>query len=764
MKKVFPFLLFLIASTLNTAYAQSNTWQQTNLQKSFINTVQVSPWGLLAGERDSRIWQNPFNGIYISKNLGNSWIEFGLAGRGITDIDFNEQDVYASTYYFINNTAGIFKSSDGGLNWTHICNNFSTSAVSANKDYVLIGTYSHGLWVYKEGICSQKINTTEIYAAGNDASTAIATAINKTYLSTDSGQNWTEIAFFNGKNIKHVLINKNYIFACSESEKKLYRSQDNGTNWSTLNLQGCGKLIFYKNNIYTALPTQTNVFSVKYSQDFGNTWTDTNWNVQNIDGNISDLTWLYSDPSYIFSVLPSKGVYKYKVDTIEIAKTPFMDIPWDFISPSELVDSITSYFDHKYPLFNAEPASATATTLNYLGIENKPPYMYYSSHDGIDFERPYGSDVKAVADGTATYYYCTDCGNTIKIDHKNGYQSIYLHLQKDGLITTNQPVEVRKGDVIGKVGLTGNTTGPHIHLGINKFENHEAIKTDPFGWQNDTLEDPWPLYNWNDASGNHAGTTSMYLWNSDINKKSELVANTQTELNLDNKTITANLSDSAFNYTLYLRSYSKPLIPKNQYNLRYVPNTSLILEAKDITNTNIFNFSNPLTIKINLNESELRNIISSTLKIYFWNDLTLLWEPLVSVLDPNNKTISADTDHLSHFAVLGESIDFSPPITNILISGQELNGWFIGYPTIILTTESDASTVYSLDKGVTWKNYSEPFIFNTEGVSEIYYKSIDGLNNLEASQQQVIKVDKTGKWKKKIKVEGGSFKLGPMML
>ena len=63
------------------------------------------------------------------------------------------------------------------------------------------------------------------------------------------------------------------------------------------------------------------------------------------------------------------------------------------------------------------------------------------------------------------YYTCQECGHSIKISHPNGYETTYMHLQKEGLYVTGQesPKQIYTGDVVGKVGMSGNTTGPHLH-------------------------------------------------------------------------------------------------------------------------------------------------------------------------------------------------------------------------------------------------------------------------------------------------------------
>ena len=87
-------------------------------------------------------------------------------------------------------------------------------------------------------------------------------------------------------------------------------------------------------------------------------------------------------------------------------------------------------------------------------------------HKGIDFAANYGDDVFAAYDGTVKFSgYESGFGNLLIIEHPNGYESYYAHLSEriaaDG-------EKVTKGQVIGKVGSTGNSTGPHLHFEIRK--------------------------------------------------------------------------------------------------------------------------------------------------------------------------------------------------------------------------------------------------------------------------------------------------------
>ena len=87
-----------------------------------------------------------------------------------------------------------------------------------------------------------------------------------------------------------------------------------------------------------------------------------------------------------------------------------------------------------------------------------------SQHTGRDYPVAEGSAVKAIADGSvvlAEEHFLT--GKTVFIDHGDGLFSETFHLSD---IAVKAGDEIKRGDVIGKVGATGRTTGPHLHLGL----------------------------------------------------------------------------------------------------------------------------------------------------------------------------------------------------------------------------------------------------------------------------------------------------------
>ena len=94
-------------------------------------------------------------------------------------------------------------------------------------------------------------------------------------------------------------------------------------------------------------------------------------------------------------------------------------------------------------------------------------------HYGIDIAAPPGTPVKAMSNGIirlASELYLS--GKTIIIDHGHGISSSYLHMQSIAVETNN---DIGRGRVIGRVGETGRTTGPHLDWRINWFD----IRLDP---------------------------------------------------------------------------------------------------------------------------------------------------------------------------------------------------------------------------------------------------------------------------------------------
>jgi murein DD-endopeptidase MepM/ murein hydrolase activator NlpD len=99
------------------------------------------------------------------------------------------------------------------------------------------------------------------------------------------------------------------------------------------------------------------------------------------------------------------------------------------------------------------------------GLRKDPFSLRVAHHDGMDIMGPLGSPVAATARGTVSFAgWDGELGNSVRISHGNGIETIYAHLQKI-LVKTGQKVE--RKEVVGKLGTTGRSTGPHLHYEIH---------------------------------------------------------------------------------------------------------------------------------------------------------------------------------------------------------------------------------------------------------------------------------------------------------
>lgn len=102
-----------------------------------------------------------------------------------------------------------------------------------------------------------------------------------------------------------------------------------------------------------------------------------------------------------------------------------------------------------------------------FGYRIHPIYKTSMLHEGIDFTAPVGTEIVATGNGTIVKVepMGRGYGNNVIIDHGFGYQTLYAHMSK---IKVRQGQRVIRGDLIGHVGSTGSSTGPHLHYEVMK--------------------------------------------------------------------------------------------------------------------------------------------------------------------------------------------------------------------------------------------------------------------------------------------------------
>ncbi len=149
-------------------------------------------------------------------------------------------------------------------------------------------------------------------------------------------------------------------------------------------------------------------------------------------------------------------------------------------------DDFKGYFDENgkglESGFLKAPLSYRKITSFFSHSRFHPIYKIYRPHFGIDYAAPIGTPVSSIGNGIVIFSgWLGDYGKCVKIKHPNGYISYYGHLSRieKGI---KKGVKVKKGEVIGYVGMTGAATGPHLDFRIQKdgkFINFLKLKFVP---------------------------------------------------------------------------------------------------------------------------------------------------------------------------------------------------------------------------------------------------------------------------------------------
>jgi len=124
-----------------------------------------------------------------------------------------------------------------------------------------------------------------------------------------------------------------------------------------------------------------------------------------------------------------------------------------------------------------------------FGYRIDPIYKTTKMHAGIDFTAPQGTPIYATADGSVKVAGNTGngYGNHVIINHGYGYETLYGHMVR---VKARNGQAVKRGEVIGWVGSTGKSTGPHCHYEVHKYGN----KIDPiYFFYNDLTPEQFDL-------------------------------------------------------------------------------------------------------------------------------------------------------------------------------------------------------------------------------------------------------------------------------
>lgn len=318
----------------------------------------------------------------------------------------------------------------------------------------------------------------------------------------------------------------------------------------------------------------------------------------------------------------------------------------------------------------------------------------YDNHNGIDFQHSIEGDetILAAADGKVVKNdYIVGYGNSILIDHHNGYATFYGHL-KDGSIKVNVGDDVFQGQELAIMGTTGpKSWGIHLHFGLyfdqylplGQWVENEAV--DPYGWDPSlsliSMVDPWTV-------------KSHYLWTVS-NQEKPIVLPEGGEFRSPSGTYLVNFLPGSVSVSTQFRIADIPTINPYLPIFRSI-GSDLFFDIPNpggISGSQISDHSDKLYSDLSNLSVEITGNFSNTnphldlaaLSLFYFDDALNIWTPLESTINPIDKTVTAQTTGTGRFSMqaplvcsedLDEPNDGYDGSTTISPNGEAILGYF----------------------------------------------------------------------------------------
>ncbi|MGM0650107.1 MAG: peptidoglycan DD-metalloendopeptidase family protein [Bacteroidota bacterium] len=117
--------------------------------------------------------------------------------------------------------------------------------------------------------------------------------------------------------------------------------------------------------------------------------------------------------------------------------------------------------------FLKSPLRYNRISSRFTNSRMHPVLKYRRPHRAIDYSAPTGTPIRTIGDGVITLRrYGSGAGYYIKVKHNSVYTTVYMHMSRFGKFHVGD--RVKQGDIIGYVGSTGLSTGPHLHFEVHK--------------------------------------------------------------------------------------------------------------------------------------------------------------------------------------------------------------------------------------------------------------------------------------------------------
>lgn len=170
------------------------------------------------------------------------------------------------------------------------------------------------------------------------------------------------------------------------------------------------------------------------------------------------------------------------------------EISWRSYIQSRSFDEVAEMAKNKERMIECVPAIQPISVKNlvrisdFYGFRKDPMSRARTMHQGIDFAGPIGTPVYSTGDGVVIEadYSFSGYGNQVIVDHGFGYKTRYAHLHK---INVKVGDKVERAEMVGSLGSSGKSTGPHLHYEVMVRNN----PVNPINYFNDMTEDDYEL-------------------------------------------------------------------------------------------------------------------------------------------------------------------------------------------------------------------------------------------------------------------------------
>lgn len=375
------------------------------------------------------------------------------------------------------------------------------------------------------------------------------------------------------------------------------------------------------------------------------------------------------------------------VDVVGISSVnqpnPFLDLPFHYDGTRaafnqfvqnhwSLTDGkITSWFDHNYPTGSSPDGRLVIFTGEVLPTADDKRCGFgaycYDDHNGIDIIGVSGSDVLAAGDGIVVRSIsgcennaggCVGFGNFVVIQHllpnTNGYYTLYGHLSAVDVVTGTSVI--RGQTVIGKLGSTGNSSGPHIHFGVYRDDGDGVYQTsatdkpvDPFGYVGtNPLSDPWVTT---------PQTVSYRLWIHDPTTNATTGGQATTLVGATQNvtaTIPANRFPGQATLELTTGPVAGPSAQLRQAGQSFWLTLIEWIQGLDATPgalpADSVAAADPITVTIQYSAAQAQHLDMNQAAIYRWDDATAGWQALPTTLNAQTRTLTGLSPDVGQFS------------------------------------------------------------------------------------------------------------------